>query len=129
MGSVAVLVDGSSIDAPVPDVSSASLLGAPRVTLTGDAFHAETNRRVPGCENTFVHEEWTLLESGRDGFELLHAQEWHGLAECEAAATLMPSAPAADCMSERRLRYDLAEACPTPGRLFLGADGAVSCSR
>lgn len=128
MGPVAVLVEGSAIDAPVPDLASPSLLTAPRVTLTGESFHAETNRRVPGCDDTFVHEEWTLIESSRDGFELLHSQEWHGLAECEAAPATMPGAPSADCMSERRLRYELAEPCAAPCRLILGAAGALSCS-
>lgn len=128
MGPVAVVTRGSAIDAPVPDVGDASLLTAPRVVLAADAFHAETNRRIPSCEGSFVHEEWTLLDATSEGFELLHTQEWHGLEGCEAAGTVMPGAPAADCMAERRLRYDLAEACAAPCRLVLDATAAVACS-
>ncbi|MCB9594438.1 MAG: hypothetical protein H6719_17025 [Sandaracinaceae bacterium] len=128
MGPVGVVVRGTAIDAPVPDVASPTLLTAPRVILNADSFHAETNRRIPGCADAFVHEEWTLLESTGAGFELLHTQLWTGMSGCDVAADVMPGAPAADCQSERRLRYDLMEVCAEPCRLFLDASGSVSCS-
>src|SRR5690606_18048511 len=101
MGPVAVLVEGAAIDAPVPDVA-ASLLASPRVRLTRDAaFHAETNRRVPGCEGAWVHEEWTILDSSRARFDILHHQAWQGLASCIEPDLTMPGAPVADCESNR----------------------------
>lgn len=125
MGPVAVLVEGGAIDAPVPDVDAAPLT-SPRVRLAPDGlFHAETNRRVPGCEAAWVHEEWTVLEPGAEGFAISHLQRWEGLAGCADIA--MPSAPATDCESERLLRYDLAERCAAPCTLRLTAGSAIEC--
>jgi hypothetical protein len=128
MGAVGVLVERGSIDAPVPD-SDFGLLTTPRVRLTADhGFHAETNRRIPGCESAFVHEAWTVMGSSARGFELVHRQSWHGLGACADAVATMPSAPAQDCESERRLRYDLASSCPAPCSLRLSAGSELACS-
>jgi len=126
MGAVAVLVRDGAIDAPVPELAD-TLLTAPRVVLAGEAFHTETNRRLPGCEGAWVHEEWTLLESTGDRFDVLHRQQWQGLGACAAPMEAMPGAPEADCMSERRLRYELDELCDAPCRLVLEATGDVVC--
>ena len=68
MGEVAVLVEAGAVDAPVPDMD-APLLLAPRVRLApGQSYHSETNRRIPGCESAWVHEEWTMLQGGAEGF-------------------------------------------------------------
>lgn len=127
MGPVAVLVRDGAIDAPVPDLSD-SLLTAPRVVLAGEAFHAETNRRVDGCDGAWVHEEWTLLESSGGTFDVVHRQQWQGLDGCASPMERMPGAPEADCTSERRLRYELTELCDAPCRLVLEATGDVVCS-
>lgn len=127
MGPVAVLVRGTALDAPVPDLRAPAALTAPRVVLDADAFHAETNRRIPDCAGAFVHEEWTLLEARGTGFEILHREEWRGLEGCGALAA-MPEAPAADCTSDRRLRYELAQACPSSCRMILAAGEVLTCS-
>ncbi|MEC7519633.1 MAG: hypothetical protein VYE22_07205 [Myxococcota bacterium] len=128
MGEVAVLVEGGAVDAPVPD-TDAPLLVAPRVRLSpSQSYHAETNRRVPGCEAAWVHEEWTMLEGGADGFRVLHTQEWQGLADCAAARDAMPGAPDGDCRAERVLDYALQSACHAPCRLVLGEADSVACS-
>lgn len=128
MGPVAVLVERGAIDAPVPDADPSPLL-SPRVRLEPDAFfHAETNRRVPGCDGAWVHEEWTALEPNRSGFVITHFQRWHGLASCAGASDAMPGAPATDCESERHLRYELAEACVAPCRLRLTSASTVACA-
>lgn len=127
MGSVGVLVEDGVIDAPVPELEMAELT-APRVELAPHAsFHAETNRRVPGCD-AWVHEEWTVMASDAEGFEVLHMQDWTGLADCAGAPERMAGAPEADCTSERRLHYALASACRAPCRLVLAAGGAVDCA-
>jgi len=127
MGPVAVLVRDGSIDAPVPELAD-TFLTAPRVTLDSNYLHAETNRRVAGCESAWVHEEWTVIESANASFELLHTQRWQGLDACELSGDRLESAPASDCMSERRLRYDLNEVCAEPCRLRLASEGGVACS-
>ncbi len=127
MGAVAVLVRGGVVDAPVPELSD-TLLTAPRVTLDPSTMHADTNRRVPGCDAAWVHEEWTVLESTNTSFELLHSQQWEGLETCDLPGERLEGAPAANCMSERRLRYDLTEVCAEPCRLFLAAEGELICS-
>jgi len=128
MGPVAVLVDGGAIDAPVPD-AEALLLASPRVRLAPDGlFHAETNRRVPGCEGAWVHEEWTVVEPSASAFAISHLQRWEGLASCADPAALMPGAPGADCSSERRLRYDLAERCAAPCSLRLTSSSTIACA-
>ncbi len=128
MGAVAVLVEGDAIDAPVPD-ADATPLASPRVRLTAEAgFHAETNRRVTGCEGAWVHEEWTILESGAEGFALSHFQRWEGLSSCVEGAVTMPGAPAGDCESERRLGYALSEACAAPCALRLTDIASVECA-
>ncbi|HEY8426946.1 MAG TPA: hypothetical protein VIL20_01170 [Sandaracinaceae bacterium] len=127
MGTVAVIVDEGTLDAPVPD-ADASLLASPRVRLAPErAFHAETNRRVTGCEGAWVHEEWTLLEGGAEGFVLSHRQLWEGLSSCAEGSITMRGAPVADCESERRLAYRLAERCAAPCALRLVAPEAVGC--
>lgn len=127
MGRVAVLVQNGAVDAPVPEGDD-SLLTAPRVVLEpSSSFHTETNRRPSGCDTAFVHEEWTVLASDGATFDLLHTQQWQGIASCAGAEPLR-NAPSADCMSERRLRYDLAQACVAPCRLVLGESLAVGCS-
>lgn len=127
MGPVAVLVEDGAIDAPVPEMEG-PLLTAPRVVLSPRAsFHAETNRRIDGCD-AFVHEEWTVIDADEGAFELLHTQEWVGLESCGDAATIMPGAPEADCDSERVLRYTLDSPCLAPCRLILGDAGSLSCA-
>ena len=72
----------SGMDAPVPD-AEALLLASPRVRLAPDGlFHAETNRRIPGCEGAWVHEEWTVVEPSASAFAISHLQRWEGLASC-----------------------------------------------
>lgn len=128
MGSVAVLVDEGALDAPVPDADLGPL-ASPRVRLTPDReFHAETNRRVTGCEGAWVHEEWTLLESGTAGFAIRHLQEWQGLSSCVDGAITMPGAPVADCQSERQLEYRLAETCAAPCSLRLTSASSIECA-
>lgn len=127
MGEVAVLAEDGAIDAPVPDIE-APLLVAPRVRLTPGLYHSETNRRVTGCEGAWVHEEWTVIDASATGFDLMHTQEWQGLAGCAGARAVMPSAPDADCMSERILRYGLSTECRAPCSLQLTASGTVECS-
>jgi len=127
LGPVGVLVREGAVDAPVPSVGGA-LVTAPRVQLAPSAsYHAETNRRVPGCDSAFVREEWTLMESTGEGFELLHRQRWEGLEGC-AAASAMPEAPELDCTSERRLRYALSTLCDAPCALRLDLSGALVCA-
>ncbi len=127
MGAVAVLVEGGAIDAPVPD-AEALLLASPRVRLGPDGlFHAETNRRIPGCEGAWVHEEWTVVEPSASAFAISHLQRWEGLASCADPAALMPGAPAGDCSSERRLRYEIAERCAAPCSLRLTSTSTVAC--
>jgi hypothetical protein len=126
MGAVPVLVEDGALDVPVPEVE-APLLTVPRVRLAPSAsFHAEADRRLEGCDGA-VHEEWTVLESGAEGFEVLHTQRWENLAGCADARERVPSAPEADCTSERRLRYDLEGACLAPCRLRLVAGGTIEC--
>lgn len=126
MGTVAVLVERGAIDAPVPDAEP-DLLASPRVRLTPEGlYHAETNRRVPGCEGAWVHEEWTVLDPRASSFAIAHLQRWEGLTSCASAA--MPSAPSADCESERILRYDLAERCAAPCSLRLTAASILECA-
>jgi hypothetical protein len=127
MGSVAVLVEDGAIDAPVPDIE-APLLVAPRVRLTPGLYHSETNRRLPGCDGAWVHEEWTVIDATATGFDLMHTQEWQGMSSCVDPRVAMPSAPDADCMSERILRYGLSTECRAPCALQLTAGGAVECS-
>ncbi len=128
MGEVAVLVEAGAVDAPVPDMD-APLLVAPRVRLApGQSYHSETNRRIPGCESAWVHEEWTMLQGGAEGFRVLHTQEWQGLAACAGARDVMPGAPEADCRSERVLDYALSSVCRAPCRLLLGDTDSVVCS-
>lgn len=128
MGAVGVLADRGLIDAPVPD-SDFGLLTTPRVRLTeASGFHAETNRRLPGCDTAFVHETWTLVESGAAAFELVHRQRWQGLGACAEPSAAMPGAPAQDCESERRLRYELASSCPAPCTLRLTAGSELACA-
>lgn len=125
MGPVAVLVEGGAIDAPVPEIDG-PILTAPRVQLRPEtSFHAETNRRVTGCD-AFVHEEWTVIDAREGAFDVLHTQEWVGLESCGDASTVMPGAPEADCGSERVLRYTLDAPCAAPCRLILA--GALTCS-
>ena len=127
MGRVAMLVHDGAIDAPVPEIDD-TVLTAPRVVLAPTAsFHSETNRRLSGCGGAWVHEEWTVLESDGTTFDLLHTQQWQDLASCGGAETVR-DAPSADCRSERRLRYDLAEACAAPCRLVLAIGPAIACS-
>lgn len=127
MGDVAVLVDHGAIDAPVPDTNVVELI-SPRVRLARDDFHAETNRRIPGCDAAFVHEEWTVLDP-RDGtFTIAHSQDWQGLAGCADPSAAMPGAPSADCTSERELHFALVESCLAPCALRLGAGLAVTCA-
>lgn len=128
MGPVGVLVERGTIDAPVPD-TDLSLLTAPRVRLAPSAgYHAETNRRVAGCEGAFVHEEWTVVESSAQSFTLTHLQRWEGLERCADVTTDLPGAPARDCASERRLRYDLAASCGAPCAIRLTPSGlACTC--
>jgi hypothetical protein len=122
MGAVAVITNGRVIDAPVPEITAAPLT-APRVRLVPDNdFHAETNVRVPGCGNAWVHEEWTLMEGHSASFELLHMQRWNGMADCPNAQEIMPAAPSGDCMAERHLRYRLQESCASPCSLGLAID-------
>lgn len=133
MGDVAVLVDGGAIDAPVPDApiagAGALSFASPRVRLAPEGlFHAETNRRVPGCEGAWVHEEWTVLDPSAERFVISHLQRWEGLASCVDARIEMPGAPAGDCESERRLRYDLAQSCPAPCALRLTAASTIECA-
>ena len=127
MGAVAVLAVDGSIDAPVPDIE-APLLVAPRVRLTPGLYHSETNRRVSGCEGAWVHEEWTVIDASAEGFDLMHTQEWQGLAGCGDARVATPSTPDGDCMSERILRYGLSTECRAPCTLQLTAAGGVECS-
>jgi hypothetical protein len=128
MGAVAVLVDGGAIDAPVPD-AEALLLASPRVRLAPDGlFHAETNRRVSGCDGAWVHEEWTVVEPSAEAFAISHLQRWEGLASCADPSVLMPGAPGADCSSERLLRYSLAERCLAPCSLRLTSTSTVACA-
>lgn len=127
MGTVAVLVDDGAIDAPVPDADLGPL-ASPRVRLAPDsAFHAETNRRVTGCDGAWVHEEWTVLDSAAEGFAISHLQRWEGLSSCVEGAITMPGAPVADCESERQLEYRLAESCAAPCSLRLTSAASVDC--
>ena len=126
MGAVAVLVEEGAVDAPVPDADVAPL-ASPRVRLAPEsAFHAETNRRVTGCEGAWVHEEWTMLDSSAEGFTIQHLQSWEGLSSC--ASITMPGAPTADCESERQLSYRLAERCVAPCSLRLTSTATVECA-
>ncbi|MCZ7681068.1 MAG: hypothetical protein M5U28_20680 [Sandaracinaceae bacterium] len=128
MGSVAVLVDEGGLDAPVPDADLGPL-ASPRVRLSQDReFHAETNRRVTGCDGAWVHEEWTLLDSGTRGFAITHLQEWRGLSSCVEGAVTMPGAPVGDCESERELEYRLAESCEAPCSLRLTSAASIECA-
>ncbi len=127
MGDVAVIADRGIIDAPVPD-ADVSLLISPRVRLAETAdFHAETNRRIPGCDGAFVHEEWTVLDASASTFTIAHSQAWQGLAGCADPSAVMPGAPAADCSSERRLHYQLGESCLAPCALRLTTGSTVAC--
>ena len=127
MGPVAVLVRDGVVDAPVPSLGD-TLVTAPRVALDPTTLHSETNRVLSDCETAWVHEEWTILESSGARFELLHTQDWQGLATCADLDTPALDRPANDCMSERRLRYELSEVCAAPCRLFLTADDELTCS-
>jgi hypothetical protein len=128
MGDVAVIVEDGTIDAPVPDTDGAALIG-PRVSLAPSSdFHAETNRRIPGCEGAFVHEEWTVLDARGGAFTIAHSQDWQGLAGCADPEAAMPGAPAADCSSERELHYALAERCVAPCSLRLSAGPTITCA-
>ncbi|MFK7991557.1 MAG: hypothetical protein AB8I08_36410 [Sandaracinaceae bacterium] len=126
MGAVAVLVDSDAVDAPVPEMDG-PMLSAPRVRLDPNTLHAETNRRITDCGAAFVHEEWTVVRSGEGAFDLLHLQEWQGLAGCDEAPELMPGAPEADCTSERTLRYTLESACAAPCSLRLVGAEQLAC--
>lgn len=126
MGAVAVLAGDDVIDAPVPDAPTSALL-APRVRLLAErAFHAETNRPIAGCDGAWVHETWTVMSSADGSFELANAQRWEGVASCldHGAANV----PAADCRSERSLRYALRESCVAPCELVLAEDAQVACA-
>ncbi len=127
MGPVAVIVEDGAIDVPVPELGD-SVLTAPRIVLRSSSFfHSEMNRQIPGCEGAWVHEEWTVVETDGSSFDLLHTQRWEGLASCADASAHMPGAPSLDCVSERRLRYDLTEVCAAPCRLRLGEGSSLFC--
>ena len=126
MGPVAVLVEGTTLDVPVPD-AEATVLTAQRVRLSPDSsFHAETNRHITGCDGAWVHEEWTVMDTHDEGFDLLVHQDWQGLESCTSA--VREPVPAADCSSERTMGYRLRAACYEPCSLQLTGAGEIACS-
>lgn len=125
MGPVGVVVRGGAVDAPVPEQGN-EIWTAPRVQLApGASYHSETNRRITGCDGAWVHEEWTMMESDGEHFEVLHMQSWQGLDSCVDAPA---SAPETDCDAERRLQYDLQTTCEAPCSLHVGVSGAIVCA-
>ncbi len=127
LGVVGVLVREGAVDAPVPAVGE-GLLTAPRVQLRpGASYHAETNRRVSGCDGAWVHEEWTLMASSGEAFEVLHSQSWAGLESCLVRPDTADM-PQVDCDSERRLTYRLQDICEAPCALHLDLTGSIVCA-
>jgi hypothetical protein len=124
MGAVGVVARDGLLNVAVPDGASDVLA---RVSLArAEGLHTEVAVDIDGCANASLVRSWTVTESAHEGFELVFAQRWIGLAGC-AAARAMPGAPASDCAAEQTLEYRLMEACAAPCEVRVAA-GAATCA-
>lgn len=110
MGSVGVVVMPGILDVSVPDATEGDAI---RVSLSRDAgWHDEASLALEGCAGATLERSWTVLDTRDASFEVAYRESWRGLEGCSAAMrSLMPAAPAADCVADLVLDYRIREAC------------------
>jgi hypothetical protein len=122
MGLVGIVSDLGVLNVAVPDGTGELA----RVSLLeSQAFHAELSLDIPDCAGGKLRRGWTVVGSSRDAFSVAYTEEWSGIEGCTSFRTAMPHAPAADCMAQRMLEYQLAESCAAPCEVRETAAGAV----